>query len=401
MNLSTLEVRQRALFSHSKVLIIESDDVSRMMLRQVFLNVGVINVIEAKDGEEGLLETLRQKPDLVLLDLNMPVMNGVEYCKRIRSNPVFKNLPILVQTGLADLKSKEKLFDVGATDYVNKPLDFKEVTIRSLIHLERAAYIKQLEEFNERVRRQLFAARQLLELSIPNEQDIERIKKDYQIELASEFKSSNEMGGDFWSFVPLDKDRFALYCFDLSGHGLDSALNAMRLHSILYTNLKWFSTPGKLLNWLNKILLELLPSGQFSTMFYGVVDIAKNKMDYAVSAMPSAMIIRSGSKDIELIKGDGFPLGAWVGAKYETRSVSFNPGDTLVVCTDGLTEAEDEKEKLLGEEGMVELLDSFKQVVPFNAKDGLRKLLQIFYGRFGNDLNDDLTINVYHRLPSV
>lgn len=390
------------LLRNSKVLIVDDDRTIRLMLRNIFENCGVKNIEEAVNGEEGWQKTINNNPDLIILDINMPVMDGIQYCKKARKNPNFKETPIIVITGFTDIKTKAKIFESGATDYVSKPLDLMEIVTRSTLHIERILQVRELESYNKRVKQQLFAAGQLLEDLLPSSSKIRDLKSSYNIDLASKFESSDEMGGDFWGFHHLDENRIVIYCYDLSGHGLDSALNAMRLHSVLHTNINKYTDPGEIITWLNKSLLDLLPAGQFSTMFYGIIDIKNNKLEYTTSAVPSFFIIRDNKLPAEKIENKGFPLGALAEASFKTKSIDFNPGDSLLIYSDGLTEAEDKKTgKMLGDgKNFQNMLKYLVKEQKNSSKAALKAMIDQFHNKYGRKLEDDLTVNIYHRIKT-
>jgi sigma-B regulation protein RsbU (phosphoserine phosphatase) len=394
----TFKGTTKEILNESNILIIEDDRIQSMMLRQMFENFGFKNIYEADDGQKGWDKTIEIEPDLVILDINMPIMNGFEYCKTVRSHTSLKDITILVQTGLKDLEDKAKIFESGATDYITKPVDFHEVASRSFIHLERALHIKKLESFSTRVRQELQSAKQVLELTLPSIDVIESLRDKYHIDLAAEFKSSNEMGGDLWGLEKLNNHQIAIYCLDFSGHGMDSALNAIRAHSIISTKKDKSLDPSRVLFWLNNVLVGLLPVGNFATMFYGVIDTKKDTLTYATASSTSPVMLYNNSFPPTVLRHEGFPLGAVKNATYETNSIPFKPGDTLILYSDALLEAECNNGELLGEDKLVEMFKVFTNQKNYTSRKSLDVLLKNFYKAHGQDLNDDLTVNVYHRM---
>lgn len=393
--------KEDSLLLSSKILIIEDDRSQRLLLRQIFEGLGFVNLQEAENGEEGWNKTREYDPDLVILDMTMPIMDGFAYCKKAREHPEHKNTTILVQTGLTDLHNKAEIFEVGATDYVTKPVDSKEVAARSLVHLNNAFNLKELRTFTERVKNELVAAKNLIEISLPDERAVNKIKNNYNIEVAAKFESTQEMGGDFWGFEPLNKNQLAVYTIDVSGHGIDSALSALRIHTLINANADQFEKPSEILDWLNKQLIKLFPTGQFATMFYGVIDIEKNKLFYSVASTTAPLIYLKDKSSPKIISGSGFPLGAISDAKFVTKSMEFEEGDTLVLYSDAAIEAEDSSGTMFGEERLTALLEDLF----YNNQDKpsdyiLKEALKSLYKECGKKFEDDLTINFYRRLIS-
>lgn len=388
------------LLKSSKILIVEDDRTQRILLRGIFDELGFHNVIEASDGKEGWEKTLQFIPDLVVLDINMPVMNGFEYCKAARNSIDHNDMTILVQTGLVDLENKAEIFKAGATDYVTKPVDFSEIVARSLIHLKNAQNVKELKAYNTRVKTEISAAKNLVDISLPDSRSIKTIKSKYKIDIAAKLESSQDLGGDFWGFTPVNKNKLVIYTIDVSGHGIDSALSALRIHTLLHANAGNLGAPGEVLEWLNKKLLRLFPPGQFATMFYAVIDTEHDEMQYATSSTTSPILLKQNKFPPEMISGKGYPLGVIDNADFKTRKIAFKKGDTLILYSDAITEAKKNGNNMLGEEGFINLLKkSFSKQQKFDCKVILSDTLNMFHKEYGEKLDDDLTINFYHRLP--
>jgi sigma-B regulation protein RsbU (phosphoserine phosphatase) len=388
----------KELLKRSKILIVEDDRILRMLLRNILEDSGFYNIEEATDGKEGWEKTLKIDPDLVILDINMPIMDGFEYCKIARKHPEHKDTIILVQTGITDLEAKAKIFEEGATDYITKPHDFHEIAARTEIHLKNALNLKELNAFNKRVKEELKSATSLIEAALPNEFAIKSISEDYKIDLAAKFESTQEMGGDFWGFIPIDKSNLAVYSIDVSGHGIDSTLSALRIHTLLHANASNFKTPGEVLEWTNNKLAGLFPVGQFATAFYGIINTKKNILEYATAACPSPIIMGSKGGDTNFISGKGFPLGAVKDADFKTLEASFKPSDTLILYSDAITEAINKDGELYGEKRFLELLQkTFAKQKDFSSDEALKETLKHFHSECGEKLTDDLTVNFYYR----
>ena len=131
-------------FAASTVLIIDDDPVIRLLLRGVATRMGVGKIVEADNGTVGLSLAEAIKPDVILLDIMMPGMDGFEVCRKLRANPAFANTAILIQTGLERNEQRVECFTVGASDVVSKPLNITEFTARMKAHLRNAIYAKSL-----------------------------------------------------------------------------------------------------------------------------------------------------------------------------------------------------------------------------------------------------------------
>ncbi len=133
-----------------RILIVEDDFLSRTVLREIFRREGFSTIEEAENGKIGLEKLHAFRPDIVVSDIMMPEMDGFELCRRIRQDrdPSIARLPILIQTALAQDHDKTRIFEAGATDYLTKPVDAREVIARSIVYLEREIVLRRLRKFN-------------------------------------------------------------------------------------------------------------------------------------------------------------------------------------------------------------------------------------------------------------
>jgi sigma-B regulation protein RsbU (phosphoserine phosphatase) len=388
----------KELIKQSKILIVDDSRLERQLLRQVFENFGFENIIEAINGQEGWDKTLEHHPDLVLLDVEMPIMDGFTYCQKARTHDDFKKLAILVQTGLNNVKDKHKIFASGATDYVTKPTDPHEIIARSSIHLENSLHVNQLMAYNERVRKDLEAAKRLLDITLPHPDFIRAIRKLYGIEFLSFFESSFETGGDFFGIHKINDDKIGFYIFDFSGHGIDSALNALRLDAMIKSHPKEAEDPSELFKLLNENLVKLLPTEQYATMFYGIVDTKQDIITYTTAASTEAILINDASTPI-MISGKGFPLGVDKNSTFTNKQIPFKKGDVLFLYSDAVIETENNDGKMLS---TIDLIKQIKTAEIAIGKKSYNNEFDSFVKKFNNDhgqnIKDDLTINMICRV---
>ena len=105
-----------------KILIVEDNENSRRLVRDVLIYHGY-ETIEAENGEEGIRKAKEYKPDLIFMDIQMPVMNGYEATMILKNDPDTKHIKIVAVTSFAMLGDKEKILEAGADDYIAKPID--------------------------------------------------------------------------------------------------------------------------------------------------------------------------------------------------------------------------------------------------------------------------------------
>jgi sigma-B regulation protein RsbU (phosphoserine phosphatase) len=288
-------------------------------------------------------------------------------------------------------KEKAAAFTAGASDYVGKPVDPNEVAARSRVHLERGLLLRNLRDFKQRVGEELELAKDTQRVLIPADEALREVEAAHGLCLSGHFQTCSELGGDFWDVRSLSPTVFSIYNVDFCGHGVNGALNVFRLHASTATMMD----PGVYMADLNAALEPLLPSDQFATMFYGVVDTEKNTLSYAGAGAPPPLLFRVGEAAHEKLDTAGAPLGAWSDVTYPTRTVPFHAGDALLLYSDALTET-------AGPDGHCLSPDMAAQWFRAELDEGARFAFDALLARFQSDyiprMKDDLTLVACQRL---
>jgi sigma-B regulation protein RsbU (phosphoserine phosphatase) len=182
---------------------------------------------------------------------------------------------------------------------------------------------EELEAYRQRVDLELQSARETQSFLLPNESTLNAIRLIHRISVDSYFKPCSELGGDYGSIRNLDDQYVAVLIADFSGHGVNAALNTFRLHALLDNTDEQADNPAAFLEQLNVRLSPLLPTGQYATVFYGVIDRANNLLRYSSAATPSPLIIMPGTKKPVIGNGEGFPLGMFESPIMKIESLLF------------------------------------------------------------------------------
>jgi sigma-B regulation protein RsbU (phosphoserine phosphatase) len=376
------------LIRSASILIVDDSDVSRTISEKFFRDEGFSNFHFADDGKRALEAIKQINPDIIIADIFMPNMNGYEFLKNVRSIRQFDYTPIIIQTSATERAEVLKAFECGASDVISKPIEKHEILYRTIFHLENVIFRKRIEK-------ELDAARELQNSIVPSEEEIDSLSQKYNIEIASIFTPCSEIGGDFWGVKKISHAELGVFTVDISGHGVAAALNTFRVQSILNDNNNFFSSTSIFLKKLNKRMAGLMPTGQYATMFYGVINFNDNYIQYSSAASPGGIIVRKNGA-IEILKASGFPLSVTEDAEYDLFETKFLSGDSLILYSDALIESANEKGKFLTIEEICSVLSKNKDL---NAKSLLSALNKKFLEHVGQEsVNDDLTINVYKRL---
>lgn len=371
----------------SRVLIVDDNEFNRKSLAVVVRRAGITEIAFAADGLEGLAMVERFKPDLVLLDVAMPNLDGLEMCRRLRADPAHAELPILFQTALDRDEEQVRCFEAGGSDFISKPIKPGECMARVRHQLERRKLFAELSSFRARVERELKHARAMQLSLLPEPARVTAIGARFGLRIDSHFETSSELGGDLWDVVEIDERRVGFLIVDFAGHGITAAINTFRLHTLAERVPAPRADPAAWLTQLGLALKEVLPVGQFATAFYGVLDTAADTLTFAAAGAPHP-ILGAPEGEAELLDSSGLLLGVSRKARYENRTVPWPRGGFLFLYSDALIESRDVGGTSIGQLGLTELVRQGRRDDPAHP---LRVVLGRFFTGVPRPLRDDLT----------
>jgi sigma-B regulation protein RsbU (phosphoserine phosphatase) len=378
----------------AKILIV--DDVKRNhdAVNLILKSGGYNNIFNAKTGKEALDSIIKVKPDIILLDLLLPDISGLDICKGIKDTDGTKDIRIIVQGSGTNNCNKLKAIELGANDFVQKPVNEDELLVTMKAQLEQLNLYNGLKEANQRMEKELDEAEKMLGELIPSQDHLDKLGKELDVNISAYYKPCSELGGDFYDVVDLGKRKVGLSMWDFAGHGVGAAINTFRLHGILKENREYNNNPGNFVSKVNSILYNMLPRSKFATMFYGVLDLNKKVLKYSCASCPPPILISFKNKKFKTIDAKEFPLGIQNKSEYKTNEVSIKDWDALILYSDALTESEDKNGKFIPIEEMTEHV--IKQSKGKNiSSDEIRDIImRKFNSECIDNLGDDLTLKV-------
>jgi sigma-B regulation protein RsbU (phosphoserine phosphatase) len=379
-----------------KILVID-DEFDILELVKLNLTADGFEVITASSGKEGWEKVKQETPDLILLDLMMPQMDGYEVMKKLNSDETFSSIPVIMLTALSKVDDKIKGLDAGADDYITKPFDLSELTARVKAVLKRTKktkYVNPLmramgdkftEDKIEQLAYHLETAAKIQRQLLPEE-----APKFDGIEIAGVLRSSMMVAGDFYDFIPLDEERLGVAICDIRGKGLPAAMLMMMVRAILRVICREESSPDKVLKKINDILALDTEQEFYATMIYGILDINSLNFTYSNAGHCHPIKVNKREKEVKFLHTGGMILGIFDSALFEVETLTLNENDLLVFYTDGVTETENDAEEFYGEERLTEVIQQNKNLSAHEILTQIENNLIEFSGT--QEHSDDLTI---------
>jgi serine phosphatase RsbU (regulator of sigma subunit) len=297
-------------------------------------------------GKLALLAARKDPPDLILLDINMPEMNGYEVCQLLKADDNLKGIPVIFISALTEQLDKVKAFAIGGVDYLTKPFQMEELHARVETHLKLRRLQIELEEYS----RNLELARERLTRDLELARDVQRgflplrLPEVPGYEFFAYYESAFEIGGDYYDFIPLPRQRVAVMLGDVAGKGVAAALLMAKLSADARFCMMTEPDPAAAVTKLNSLMNQSGISDQFVTLTAAILDPGSHTVTLVNAGHPSPLIYHRATRAVaEAISNEvtGLPIGVHDGVEYDSCQVSLEPGDCILAFTDGVTEAMD------------------------------------------------------------
>jgi phosphoserine phosphatase RsbU/P len=371
----------------SRKILVVDDEIRNVKLMEMNLKSEGYTVITAYNGGEALQKFESEKPDLVLLDIMMPVMDGNEVCRHIRSDFKDRWTPIIMATVLGEKKIQS--LDDGADDFIIKPIDRYELLarVRSLLRVKELQ--DELIKANSYLREELSLAKEVQQALLPQE-----LPNIPNLEFSHRYIPSLIIGGDFFDIQEISPSLFAVFLCDVMGHGPQAAMITGIVKAFFNQLARYYPNPDDLLFQMNNRFYNLMSESNlqiFITAFCLVVNAQNGSVTYANAGHPSPIVIRSiTSRFEEMTVERGYAIGLVPDTLYQNQSLNLDNGDMVFLFTDGLVELKDKNKILYGESEFLNIIQNSMHLSP----EGFIVAILDSAGRFSNWVftEDDITL---------
>jgi serine phosphatase RsbU (regulator of sigma subunit) len=376
--------------SESRILIVDDVKTNIDILVQALRDEYKLSV--AVDGAGALRAIEKALPDLVLLDIVMPGIDGYEVCRQLRAQEQTRELPVMFLSALEDVKDKTKGFEIGGNDYLTKPFEVLEVKARVRSLLKAKAYA---DAVREAMARDLRIAREIQMGILPA--DLAGATRGSGLDVSAAIEPAKEVGGDLYEVLRVSNDRIVVALGDVSGKGIPAALFMAVAVTVLRTLARHIAEPDEILRRLNDELAEQNPRSMFVTLQCLVFDLAKRTVSVAGAGHHQLAIVSPGRPPRLACASTGRPAGLMPLNPIERETLTLQPGDTFVLFSDGVSEAMNIDDDFYGEE---RLLAALATIDGAPADETVRRVLgDVRSFAAGAKQSDDITVVAVRYIP--
>ena len=363
-------------------ILIVDDEVPNLQLLTQLLSEAGYQVRPATSPRLALKSALAKPPNLILLDVKMPEMDGFELCRRLKSNAATKDIPVIFLSSLRDTEDKVRGLQLGALDYVSKPFQPKEVIARVDTHLTIHRLRREVQNQRDQLEHELEVVSEVQRRLLPK-----RLPKIEGLNLAVHYETSRYAGGDYYDIIEITDNQWGIMVADAEGHSSPAAVLMAMTCSLLHSYSEPPTDPAKVLTYINRTLCKVAgPS--FVTALYAVFDANLRTLRFARAGHPPPMIFRHDeNKSVELAGEAIYAMGIQPYDHLPVEETRLGSGDRVLFYTDGVTERFDIEGNIYGRNRLLKLLATETANNPRQILDRIIKDVQRFAG--GRPPDDD------------
>ncbi len=346
--------------SQQKIMIVDDEPDLQMLILQRFrkqIQQDIYEFCFAENGEEALA-MLEDSGDisLILSDINMPKMDGLTFLTESQklNNPALKTI---IVSAYGDMENIRTAMNRGAFDFVTKPIDFKDLELTIEKGLREIGYILQSQKEKQlltEVKWDMDTAALIQQKILPQKFPPYPDRKEFGI--YAEMHTAKEVGGDLYDFFLLDDENLAFVIGDVSGKGVPASIYMAVSRTMLKAIASQIHDPAKCLATVNSMLIPESHITTFVTMFYGILNTKTGVVNYSNGGHNLPYLIKHDGSVKQVENTDGLLLGKIDGIDYQAKQIQMEPGDKILLYTDGVPEAMNEAGEMYEEERLEKYL---------------------------------------------
>lgn len=343
-----------------KIMVVDDEPDLQMLILQRFRKKIHNNDYEFFFAENGMeaIELLDETDDisLILSDINMPKMDGLTMLQKLQEKED-EALKTVIVSAYGDMENIRTAMNRGAFDFVTKPIDFADLEITIERGLKEYGYVRENQKQKSllaTVQQDLDTAARIQQKILPQDFPAYPDRKEFQV--YAEMHTAKEVGGDFYDFFFIDDTHLGFVIGDVSGKGIPASIYMAVSRTMLKAIASQVHDPAACLSTVNTMLIPESDLTTFVTVFYGVLDTETGLIKYSNGGHNLPYHVKEDGTSVQIENTAGLLLGKIEPMEYETKELQLKPGEKILLYTDGLTEAMNEKEEMYEEERLEEYL---------------------------------------------
>ena len=383
-----------------KILSVDDESDLELLLTQYFrrkIRKGEYEFSFAHNGLEALTMLLKNKDyDIILSDINMPEMDGLTLLTKINEmqNPALKCIMV---SAYGDMGNIRQAMNNGAFDFATKPIDLDDLSLTIEKAIEQINYIKMMEKEHvqlESLKGDLAIAREI-QLAIlprifpPFPEDVDKL------DIAASMTAAKDVGGDFYDFFRIDEDRIGFVIADVSGKGVPAAIFMAVSRTLIRATGIRGTNPAECITYSNNLLAQESVDCMFVTVFYGIYNIKTGEIVYCNAGHNPPYILKQNGTVEALPMAKNPMVGAIADMTFQEERFQLEKGESLVMFTDGVTEAMNIQNEEFGEDRLMDTLEEVTMHASQEIIDAVKADVKAFTGEA--EQSDDITLLVLKR----
>ena len=384
-----------------KILSVDDENDLELLLTQYFrrkIRKGEYEFIFAHNGLEALTMMLKH-PDIeiILSDINMPEMDGLTLLAKINEmrNPALK---VIMVSAYGDMSNIRQAMNNGAFDFATKPIDLDDLSITIEKAIEQIRYVHEMQREHsqlESLKSDLAIACEIQQAILPRVFPPFPEEAD-KIDIAASMTPAKDVGGDFYDFFRIDENRIGVIIADVSGKGIPAAIFMAVSRTLIRATGIHGGTASDCITYSNRLLAAESVDCMFVTVFYGIYNLTTGELTYCNAGHNPPYVMHSNGTVTALPMSEDPMVGAIDGIEYHEHTLTLDKGDTLVMFTDGITEAMNAQLQEFGEDRLVATLEKLTQSNCQQVVDGIKADVATFVGEA--EQSDDITVLAVKRV---
>ena len=365
------------------ILVVDDSPINLRLVVRTLEGRGY-RLLAAKNGRAALDIARRVHPDLILLDVMMPEMDGFEVCRALKADPATRDAIVVFLSALGEVTDKVTGLELGASDYITKPIQAEEVIARVANHVARQQLEREVRNSRDRLQKELASAGAMQRGILPA-----RLPSGGGAAFSAYYRTSLYAGGDYYDVLRLPDGQFGIIVADVSGHGAPAAIVMAMIRAAVHAFPGFACDPSEMVRYLNRHFEFLWESPMFATALCALVDPRERTLTVACAGHPPPLLLSDGKVCALPVKSTIPVLMMDLPMVPEMRH-ELKPGDRVLFYTDGVTERHDSNDDMYDMPRLTESLERCADQTPDEQIASIVRDLDTFGG--DREPDDDQTL---------